>query len=85
MIKLKYADLSDNTTVAYKTFNRHYNSFEARKRQLEREESIILGLITKMQELGEITYEQYNAVIAWMVHSNKSWDEILETVFEEVS
>lgn len=85
MIKFKYTDLSDNTTMAYNTFNRHYNSFEARKRQLEREESIILGLTIKMQELGEITYEQYNAVIAWMVHSNKSWDEILEEVFEGVN
>ena len=82
MIKFKYSDLSDGSTMAYKTFDRHYKSFEARRKQLEREEAIMLGLTAKMQELGEITYEQYNAVIAWMVHSDKSWFEIMEEVFE---
>ena len=67
MIKFKYSDLSDGSTMAYKTFDRHYKSFEARRKQLEREESIMLGL---------------NAVIAWMIHSDKSWSEILWEVFE---
>ena len=82
MIKFKYSDLSDGSTMAYRTFDRHYKSFEARRKQLEREEAIMLGLTAKMQELGEITYDEYNAVIAWMVHSNKSWSEILWEVFE---
>ena len=42
----------------------------------------MLGLTAKMQELGEITYDEYNAVIAWMIHSDKSWMEILLEVFE---
>lgn len=82
MTKLKYSDLSDGSTMTYKTFDRHYKSFEARRKQLEREEAIILGLTAKMQELGEITYDEYNAVMAWMVHSDKSWSEILLEVFE---
>lgn len=82
MIKFKYSDLSDESSMAYKTFDRHYKSFEARRKQLEREEAIMLGLTVKMQELGEITYDEYNAVIAWMVHSDKSWSEILWEVFE---
>ncbi len=82
MIKFKYSDLSDGSTMTYKTFDRHYKSFEARRKQLEREEAIMLGLTAKMQELGEITYDEYNAVIAWMVHSDKSWSEILWEVFE---
>ena len=60
MIKFKYSDLSDGSTMAYKTFDRHYKSFEARRKQLEREEAIMLGLTAKMQELGEITYDEYN-------------------------
>lgn len=82
MIKFKYSDLSDGNTMAYKTFDRHYKSFEARRKQLEREEAIMLGLTVKIEELGEITYDEYNAVIAWMVHSDKSWSEIMEEVFE---
>ena len=42
----------------------------------------MLGLTVKIEELGEITYDEYNAVIAWMVHSDKSWSEILWEVFE---
>ena len=82
MITFKYSDLSDSSTMAYKTFDKHYKSIEARKKQLEREESIMLALTARMQNLGEITYEQYNAVIAWMEHSNKSCFEIMEEVFE---
>ena len=82
MIKFKYSDLSDGSTMAYRTFDRHYKSFEARRKQLEREEAIMLGLTVKMQELDEITYDEYNAVIAWMIHSDKSWSEILWEVFE---
>ena len=82
MITFKYSDLSDSSTMAYKTFDKHYKSIEARRKQLEREESIMLALTTRMQNLGEISYEQYNAVIAWMDHSNKSWFEIMEEVFE---
>jgi hypothetical protein len=37
----------------------------------------------KMQELGTITYDQYNAVIAWMNHSDKPWYEIFEIVFRD--
>ena len=36
MIKFKYSDLSDGSSMAYKTFDRHYKSFEARRKQLER-------------------------------------------------
>ena len=82
MIKFKHSDLSDESTMAYKTFDRHHKSFEARRKQLEREEAIMLGLTVKIEELGEITYDEYNAVIAWMVHSDKSWSEIMEEVFE---
>lgn len=82
MITFKYSDLSDSSTMAYKTFDKHYKSIEARRKQLEREESIMLSLTARMQNLGEITYDQYNAVMAWMNHSNKSWFEIMEEVFE---
>ena len=78
-----YADLTDSRTMTYKTFDRHHQSFERREKQLEREKSIINGLTMKMQELGTITYDQYNAVIAWMIHSNKPWYEIFEIVFGE--
>ena len=82
MLTLKYADLTDSRTMAYKIFERHDQSFKRREEQLEREKSIIDGLIMKMQELGTITYDQYNAVIAWMNHSDKPWHEISEIVFE---
>ena len=82
MLILNYADLTDSRTMTYKTFDRHYQSFEHREKQLEREKSIINGLTMKMQELGTITYDQYNAVIAWMNHSDKPWYEIFEIVFE---
>ena len=82
MITFKYSDLSDKNTMAYKIFERQHKSIEARKKQLEREESIMLGLTARMQNLGEITYDQYNAVMAWMNHSDKSWFEIMEEVFE---
>ena len=82
MITFKYSDLTDSSTMAYKTFDKQYKSMEARRKQIDREESIMLGLTARMQSLGEITYEQYNAVIAWMEHSNKSWFEIMEEVFE---
>lgn len=82
MITFKYSDLTYSSTTAYKTFDKRYKSIEARRKQLEREESIMLGLTARMQDLGEITYEQYNAVIAWMEHSDKSWFEIMEEVFE---
>ena len=78
-----YADLTDSRTMTYKTFDRHHQSFERREKQLEREKSIINGLTMKMQELGTITYDQYNAVIAWMNHSGKPWYEIFEIVFGE--
>lgn len=83
MLTLKYADLTDSRTMTYKTFDRHCQSFERREKQLEREKSIINGLTMKMQELGTITYDQYNAVIAWMNHSDKPWYEIFEIVFKE--
>lgn len=83
MLTLKYADLTDSRTMAYKIFERHDQSFKRREEQLEREKTIINGLIMKMQELRTITYEQYNAVIAWMIHSDKSWYEIFEIVFKE--
>ena len=83
MLTLKYADLTDSRTMTYKTFDRHHQSFERREKQLEREKSIINGLTMKMQELGAITYDQYNAVIAWMNHSDKPWYEIFRIVFEE--
>ena len=83
MIKFKYSDLSDGSSMAYRTFDRHYKSFESRRKQIEREEGILLGLTTKIQELGEITYDQYNAVMAWMIHSDKSWYEIFEIVFKD--
>ena len=83
MLILKYEDLTDSCTMAYKIFERHDQSFKRREEQLEREKTIINGLIMKMQELGTITYEQYNAVIAWMNHSDKPWYEIFEIVFEE--
>ena len=82
MIKFKYSDLSDGSSMAYKTFDRHYKSIETRKKQLEREESIMRGLTARLQNLGEITYDQYNAVIAWMDHSDKDWFEIMEEVIE---
>ena len=82
MITFKYSDLTDSSTMAYKIFDKHYKSIEARKKQLEREESIMLGLTARMQNLGEITYDQYNAVMAWKNHSNKDWFEIMEEVFE---
>lgn len=82
MITFKYSDLSDKNTMAYKTFEMQHKSIEARKKQLEREEEIMLGLTAKMLILGEITYDQYNAVMAWMNHSDKSWFEIMEEVFE---
>lgn len=78
-----YVDLTDSRTMTYKTFDRHHQSFERREKQLEREKSIINGLTMKMQELGTITYDQYNAVIAWMIHSDKPWYEIFEIVFKE--
>ena len=80
---LKYADLTDSRTMAYKIFERHDQSFKRREEQLEREISIIDGLIMKMQELGTITYDQYNAVIAWINHSDKPWYEIFEIVFRD--
>ena len=82
MITFKYSDLTDSSTMAYKTFDKLYKSIETRRKQLEREESIMLGLTARMQNLGEITYDQYNAVMAWMNHSDKSWFEIMEEVFE---
>lgn len=83
MLILKYADLTDSHTMAYKIFERHDQSFKRREEQIEREKTIINGLIMKMQELGTITYDQYNAVIAWMNHSDKPWYEIFEIVFED--
>lgn len=81
---LKYADLTDSRTMAYKIFERHDQSFKRREEQIEREKTIVNGLIMKMQELGTITYDQYNAVIAWMIHSDKTWYEISGIVFEGV-
>ena len=83
MLTLKYADLTDSRTMAYKIFERHDQSFKRREEQIKREKTIINGLIMKMQELETITYEQYNAVIAWMIHSDKPWYEIFEIVFEK--
>lgn len=83
MLKLKYNDLTNSTTLTFKTFNRHYESFERREQQIAREKEIICGLTTEMEKLGEITYDQYNAVIAWMIHSDKPWYEIMELVFGE--
>ena len=83
MFDLKYADLTDSLTMAYKIFEQHDQSFKRREEQLEREKSIVNGLIMKMQELGTITYDQYNAVIAWMNHSDKPLYEIFEIVFRD--
>ena len=83
MITLKYSDLTDPTSLAYKLFDKYYKSFEAREKQLKREKQVLSGLTAKMQNLEEITFEQYNAVIAWMDHSDKPWYEILENVFQE--
>ena len=81
MFDLKYADLIDSSTLAYKIFKQHNQSIEHREEQLRREKAIVNGLIMKMQKLGTITYEQYNTVIAWMNHSDLPWYEILELVF----
>lgn len=83
MLTLKYDDLTDARTLAYKNFDKLYKSIEAREKQIEREKKILCGLTAKMQDLGEITYDQYNAVMAWMGHSDKPWYEILEIVFDE--
>lgn len=83
MLELKYADLIDSSTTAYRIFEQHNQSLKRREEQLEREKAIINGLIMKMQRLGTITYEQYNAVIAWMNNSDLPWYEILELVFED--
>lgn len=82
MLTLKYSDLTDSTTLAYKNFDKLYKSIEAREKQLERERDVLHGLTAKMQNLGEITYDQYNLVMAWMNHSDKPWYEILEIVFD---
>ena len=83
MFELKYADLIDSSTMAYRIFERYNQSLKRREEQLEREKAIINGLIMKMQKLGAITYEQYNAVIALMKNSDLPWYEILELVFED--
>ena len=83
MLILNYADLTDSRTMAYKIFEQYDQSFKRREEQLEREKTIVNGLIMKMQELGTITYDQYNAVIAWMNHSDKPWYEIFEIVFRD--
>lgn len=83
MTILKYNDLTDPSSLAYKLFDKYYKSLEAKEKQLEREKQVLIGLTAKMQNLEEITLEQYNAVIAWMDHSDKSWFEILEIVFQE--
>ena len=82
MLILNYADLTDSRTLAYKIFEQYDQSLKRREELLEREKTIVNGLIMKMQELGTITYDQYNAVIAWMNHSDKPWYEIFEIVFE---
>ena len=83
MLTLKYDDLTDSRTLAYKNFDKLYKSIEAREKQIEREKQVLCGLTAKMQSLGEITYDQYNLVMAWMNHSDKPWYEILEIVFDE--
>lgn len=83
MFELKYADLIDSSTTAYRIFEQHNQSLKRREEQLEREKSIVNGLIMKMQKLGTITYEQYNAVIALMNNCDLPWYEILELVFED--
>ena len=35
MITFKYSDLTDSSTMAYKTFDKHYKSIETRREQLE--------------------------------------------------
>jgi hypothetical protein len=83
MIEFKYGDLTDSSTITYRTFNRHHEAIERLEKKLEREKAIINGLTAVMQERGAITSEQYDAVIAWMVHSSKSWSEISILVFKE--
>lgn len=83
MLTLKYSDLTDSRTLAYKNFDKLYKSIEAREKQIERERQVLCGLTAKMQDLGEITYDQYNLVMAWMNHSDKPWYEILRIVFDE--
>lgn len=83
MLTFKYNDLTDSTTLAYKSFDKLYKSIEMREKQIERERDVLNGLTAKMQNLGEITFDQYNAVIAWMDHSDKPWYEILEIVFDK--
>lgn len=83
MLELKYADLIDSNTTTYRIFEQHNQSLKRREEQLEREKAIVNGLTMRMQKLGTITYEQYNAVIAWMNHSDLPWYEILELVFED--
>ena len=83
MLNLKYADLIDSSTTTYRIFELYNQSLKRREEQLEREKAVINGLIMKMQKLGTITYDQYNAVIAWMNHSDLPWYEILELVFED--
>lgn len=83
MLTFKYNDLTDSTTLAYKSFDKLYKSIEMREKQIERERDVLNGLTAKMQNLGEITFDQYNVVIAWMDHSDKPWYEILEIVFDK--
>ena len=81
MLELKYADLINSSTTTYKIFEQHNQSLKCREEQLEREKAIINGLTMRMQKLGTITYEQYNAVIALMNNCDLPWYEILEIVF----
>lgn len=83
MLTYKYEDLTNSTTMTHRVFSRHNEAIERMKKKIEREKSIINGLVSVMQECGEITSEQYDATIAWMVHSSKSWSEIFVLVFKE--
>lgn len=83
MLTYKYEDLTDSTTMTNRVFSRHDEAIERMEKKIEREKSIINGLVSVMQERGEITSEQYDATIAWMVHSSKGWSEIFILVFKE--
>lgn len=82
MLILKHNEMNVLGSTTNRTFQRHYDSFEKRKQAIEREETIIQALSLKLEELGEIDYKQYEAVIAWLIHSNKTADEIMEIVFD---
>lgn len=78
---LKYCDLTNNKTSTFMALDSIHQQTEALRAKFERAYDFEIALTSYLQSRKVITSEQFNALQAWLNHSELPVQEIFNRVF----